>query len=158
VLVTSSGKESADYIFKLCDMGQAHGSITTKVATNLSTGIRGNCQRKGTISFEAPEVFENARKTTKSDVYSFAMFMYELAYPTNSHPWSLVFSPDLLADTLSALIIQKVKDQQRPPVQENSPYTKLMQDCWKQNPESRPAILEIRQRIISLRVTIITYF
>ena len=139
-------------------MGQAHGSITTKVATNLSTGIRGNRQRKGTVSFEAPEVFENARKTVKSDVYSFAMFMYELAYPTNSHPWSQVFSPDLLADTLSALIIQKVKDQQRPPVQEDTPYSKLMQDCWQQNPGLRPVILEIRQRIISLRVRIIIIY
>jgi hypothetical protein len=69
-------------------MGQAHSQITFQIALrSSSTGSF----KKGTTSFEAPEVFLEKTKTFQFDIYSFAMVMYEMLYPDISFPWENVF-------------------------------------------------------------------
>ena len=47
--------DEEDWIFKLCDMGPAHMAMTTKL-TNSTTSKSCSKNRRGTVSFEAPEV------------------------------------------------------------------------------------------------------
>jgi serine/threonine protein kinase len=70
-------------------MGQAHNQITSWIA--LRSSSTGSI-KKGTTSFEAPEVFLEKTKTFQSDIYSFAMVMYEMLYPDISFPWEKEFS------------------------------------------------------------------
>lgn len=84
--------------------------------------------RTGTISFEAPEVFLQNSKTTKSDIYSFAMVMYELLFPDYNYPWEILFAVGG-PDTISSAIIDAVKSGKRPVFTEKSAYTELMIHC-----------------------------
>lgn len=71
--------DEGDFIFKLGDFGQAHAALTSKLGTSMSV-VNGSSSRRGTISFEAPEVFLNGTKTTASDIYAFAMIVYEISH------------------------------------------------------------------------------
>lgn len=147
VLVTGSGD---DIFFKLGDFGSAHALLTSKLSTANMTARMLPSSRNGTTPFEAPEVFVTFKKTTKSDIYSFAMIMYELQHPTLSHPWESVFGNQVRVDTLSALIMEAVKKGERPPVNGESPFTSLMRKCWDSSPESRPDAFDLNKQIVLL--------
>ena len=146
VLVTGSGHE---VFFKLGDFGSAHAQLTSKLTTANMTAISTQ-SRAGTTPFEAPEVFKNYQKTSKSDIYAFSMIMYELQFPKLAHPWESVFGTEVRIDTLSALIITAVQRGERPPVKNESPYTHLMKKCWDNLPENRPTAFELKNEIVEL--------
>jgi serine/threonine protein kinase len=105
----------------------------------------------GTTFFEAPEVFFDKPKTLKSDIYSVGMIMYELLYPSLSHPWATTFHTGI-PETIRAAIENAVKSGKRPPVEETSTYTALMQLCWDQNSEKRPSSNDFNLAIIQIEV------
>lgn len=78
------------------------------------------------------------------------MIMYELQHPTLAHPWESVFGTQVRVDTLSALIMEAVKIGERPPVNDESPYTCLMRKCWDASPENRPEALDLKKLIVLL--------
>ena len=63
VLVT--GEKPEDFVFKLCDLGKSHATITTRIGVMSSTR-NPNRTKAGTVAFEAPEVFTARIKTVKT--------------------------------------------------------------------------------------------
>lgn len=114
--------------------------------------------RIGTTSFEAPEVFFGIPKTFKSDVYSFGMIMYELLYPNLAHPWASTFITGI-PETISAAIGNAVKCGKRPPVEEESRFTRLMKTCWDEDPDERHNASDLNMEIVLIKVhTTRSYF
>ncbi len=147
------GSQPKEMNFKLCDMGRAHQQLTSRFAmTSTNTFTNSNKKRiqQGTVSFEAPEVFLQQIKTFESDIYSFAMVMYELLHPTLCHPWEAVFSCGS-PDTIRLSIIAAVKSGKRPPVTEITPYTILMKKCWADRPDQRPSPTELQPLILDVK-------
>ena len=60
--VLVSENEKGDYVFKLCDMGQTHAILISKLATNMSANRSTKVTKVGTVPFEAPEFFLTAPK------------------------------------------------------------------------------------------------
>ncbi len=154
---TGSGEE--DYCFKLCDVSQNHIEMTTKLTNTMSSANRHETvkkSRRGTISFESPEVFKSGKITFKSDVYAFAMVMHELLYPENSFPWASVYSGGKV-DTISFLIIESVNRGERPKLLDSdyeSSYCKLMRKAWSQDPNYRPNASYLKEKIEDIYLVI----
>lgn len=147
------GHEPNEVQFKLCDMGQAHQQVTSRFTMTSTISHSMDVHQKriklGTVSFEAPEVFMKQIKTCESDIYAFAMVMYELLHPDIYHPWGKVFSCGS-HDVIKLSIIDAVKSGKRPPVLEVSAYITLMETCWDQDPGRRPTPTELKRHISDL--------
>ena len=147
VLVT--GVNEDDFYFKLGDFGKAHAALSTRISTNTSLANNSIRKKTGTISFEAPEVFLLRQKTEKSDIFAFAMVMYELINEELEYPWQNVFGSCLNSEALSASILAAVTKGERPPVTGDSPYIKLMKMCWESDPKRRPEAIQLSEEIVS---------
>lgn len=114
----------------------------------------GHVNKAGTVSFEAPEIFENFPKNEASDVYSFRMLMYELLFPSIGHPWESVCKSSN-PQVVSASIMQAVKCGRRPPVEDslsNDHFIVTIKKCWDEDPKNRPLIPSIILDIQNLQV------
>lgn len=129
-------------------MSQAHSQITSRIALRSSTI---GSFKKGTTSFEAPEVFLEKTKTFQSDIYSFAMVMYKMLYPDISFPWEKEFSCGSVL-TVTSGIMDAVLMGKKPYLNERTPYTEIMVMCWDQKPEERPDPSVLRVHLSQLMV------
>ncbi|PKY44373.1 kinase-like protein, partial [Rhizophagus irregularis] len=95
----------------------------------------------GTIQYVAPEILKNQKEimTTSSDVYSFAMIMWEVS--SGNRPYDDYNGADLSEDI--------IKNNLRPEIMPGTPqrYSKIMRECWDDNPEKRPDIKSIQDEI-----------
>ncbi|ELP94003.1 map3k delta-1 protein kinase, putative [Entamoeba invadens IP1] len=89
----------------------------------------------GTLAWMAPEILMRKGQTTKSDVYSFAIVMWEFLARKEPYP-----------DIPRFHLIEKVGEiGLRPDIPPNNhiTYCELMQRCWEQDPNLRPDFSEI---------------
>lgn len=99
------------------------------------------------MSFEAPEVFLHGTKTALSDIYSYAIIIYKLLYPSYGHPWESEFSSNgIRLEAFTLCIIESVKRGYRPFVREEdlSSYTEVMKMCWAQESGGRPKPTQLK--------------
>eukprot|EP00727_Mastigamoeba_balamuthi_P012937 m51a1_g8266 putative serine threonine kinase (1615) ;mRNA; r:28556-34364 len=111
---------------KLSDFGLAAIKSTSKTMTVC-----------GTVAWMAPEVLVSSDYSEKSDVYGFAMVMYEIL--TRHYPF--------LGTQVMALV-PKIVGGQRPMVPADlagycADYVALMKLCWAPAPQDRPGFREI---------------
>ena len=90
-----------------------------------------------TPGFMAPEFIDDYKSNQNSfslDVYAFGMTLFILI--TENNPFAYQKPKDILA---------KIKSGNRPqfPQNINKNWMKLINKCWKQNPEERPSFEEI---------------
>lgn len=94
----------------------------------------------GTPIYTAPELFldEEAPLSTKADVYSFGIILWELV--TCETPY-----PDI--NDLKEVYDEIVVNGKRPPIPENCPIklAQLMEQCWHPDPHTRPSFASILQ-------------
>ncbi|KAG9389962.1 Protein tyrosine kinase [Carpediemonas membranifera] len=120
---------------KIADFG------TSKISNIVRTATVGG---QMTLFWSAPERFRYQWVDEKSDVYSFAMVMYEIL--TGKAPWA----DDLIGDTESFVL--GVINGKRPsiPGGVNSEYKKLMERCWAGEASARPSFGEISEILTRL--------
>eukprot|EP00981_Chlorochromonas_danica_P010235 scaffold3058_cov165-Ochromonas_danica.AAC.26 len=108
------------FVAKIGDWGSARAVALTG-AKNMTHGV-------GTACWLSPEVINNAHFSKFSDVYAFGIILWE------------VYTRQEIYEGLSAAqIIAKVaNDGLRPNVPRDCPWSKIMTDCWKQEPVGRP--------------------
>ena len=113
---------------KIADFGLATGANMSKM--NTQTAAAGNA---GTQAYKAPECFNN-EFTTKSDVYAFAIIVWELL--TADMPWK---------NLSESAILRKVDNGERPaiPDKANRGLTIIAGKCWAQSPADRPSFEEL---------------
>lgn len=95
--------------------------------------------------WDAPETFGGGTRTLKTDVWSFAMVMFELF--TGKRPWHEY--PRGLNNVKPALHRNPEVRPERPEdeIMATDDVWALMQDCWKTNPDERPDFAEIHTRL-----------
>lgn len=98
----------------------------------------------GTPAYMSPEVISERPYTQKSDVYSFAILMFEIINGTEPYPdlktQYLIFSGVVdgnLRPQFSSAVRQTV----------SSSLIDLIEDCWSNDPERRPNFDEIYQKL-----------
>ncbi|KAF7337163.1 Adenylate cyclase [Mycena venus] len=127
VLVARSGRAV------LADFGLA-SVADSKVLRSTSNG-----QRAGTARWQAPELFQGGRNSFASDVYAFSCVCYE------------IFTGDIpFRDSANdCAVIWTVMQGQRPRRSLSVPDSvwDLMEECWKANPEARPAAKQMVSRL-----------
>ncbi|KAK8839039.1 hypothetical protein M9Y10_032505 [Tritrichomonas musculus] len=112
------------FLPKICDF-----------TTSKSCGEKINDTVQQTTAYiMAPEAIEGNNDLQASDVYSFAIVMYEI-----------VTGDDPYGDSSMYSIIQKVMDGERPAFKTQIPdcYRRLIEKCWSQKPEDRPTFNQI---------------
>ncbi len=135
ILVFSLEPKSPVHI-KLTDFGTSRFISDDKMTVTKNVG---------TISYMAPEALgRNPRIDKSADVYSFAILMWEVMFeqqPFSEFQWD-------------SAIEQHVKEGKRLPLDTNmsinSSLVRLIEDCWKQDPASRPQINSVVERLSSL--------
>ncbi|KAK3266446.1 hypothetical protein CYMTET_24936 [Cymbomonas tetramitiformis] len=126
----------------LCDFGLSTVKLDVQSTVGGSTLASMATQKHGggTLNWKAPELFEQESDVTKqSDVYAFAMVMYELV--ARKYPFQGL--PDM---RVLQLVVDK---QERPkiPTSVLQPYAELMTECWAQDPMKRPSFSEVEKRL-----------
>jgi len=103
-----------------------------------------------TAPFTAPELIDNAKKTTESDVYSFAMVMVEFTLPECSHPWEgEMVSCDLIyyhvrKGNRPSIDLEKMKDLT---ANDQDKCLSLLEKCRSQCLDDRPSMVEVCEKL-----------
>eukprot|EP00602_Paraphysomonas_sp_CaronLab_P007860 CAMPEP_0185032518 /NCGR_PEP_ID=MMETSP1103-20130426/20669_1 /TAXON_ID=36769 /ORGANISM="Paraphysomonas bandaiensis, Strain Caron Lab Isolate" /LENGTH=964 /DNA_ID=CAMNT_0027568451 /DNA_START=200 /DNA_END=3094 /DNA_ORIENTATION=+ len=120
------------YKAKIGDWGSARAIALTKEKT-LTQGV-------GTACWLAPEVIVNAHYSKESDVYAFAIVLWE------------VFTRQEVYPRLNAAqIIAKVaNDGLRPAMPFDCPWESLMRKCWSHAPGDRPSFAHIMSELSTI--------
>ncbi len=96
----------------------------------------------GVVPYISPEIFQGKKYTKASDIYSFSMIMWEVM--TGRRPfWNRIHDVELIIEICDGI---------RPPIVTNAPegYIKLMQECWDSDPNKRPSIVDIEDKLINI--------
>ena len=122
-LLTAEGRvKVVDFGLSRCE--ELRTQMTSTIAMNL----------KGTPAFMAPEMLEEQTFTEKSDVYSFAIVLWEIW--SRRSPWA--------TDPPAIVISRVVLKRARPPVPKMpTDLRELMCRCWAHKPDDRPTFSEI---------------
>ncbi|KAH3767007.1 serine/threonine protein kinase [Pelomyxa schiedti] len=129
-----------DPIIIHCDIKPANllvdSKLNCKVADfGMSIFAEGSKRVSSSVQWAAPEVLNKAPYTTKSDVYSYGISLWE------------IFTRERLYENMNAFtVIHKVTKENLRPVIPSSviePVAKLMQSCWSVVPDLRPSFAEI---------------
>ena len=122
---------------KVTDFGLSKSESLNTAATQSTMGGGG---AKGTPSYMAPELLEDNLFDEKSDVYSFAIVIWEIW--DGGVPWH---------GLKPVQITRKVVDKrERPPPPEGAPtdLVALMQRCWAHEPDARPTFAAIKAELL----------
>ena len=104
------------------------------VADGISAISPAYSSEEGTPAFMAPELFEDNTFTEKSDVYSYAVVLWEIY--DRGIPW---------AGLKPQQILYKLIKEQRLDVPKSMPrdLSSLMERAWAQDPDARPSFADI---------------
>jgi serine/threonine protein kinase len=96
----------------------------------------------GTVSHMAPELLQDKHMSKATDVYSFAVLLWEIAAQGES-PFSGIDAVDVITAV--------VKHDLRPKFAENAfrPLIQLATRCWHADPHERPGFDEIGEELIT---------
>lgn len=93
------------------------------------------------VKWAAPEVINYNRFSTKSDVWSFGIILWEI--------WSLGMKPYPGMDNIT--VMDKVSSgyrMMRPPLAVHDLHDTMM-DCWHSDPDARPTFADLYERLAS---------
>ncbi|CAP30122.2 Protein CBG10819 [Caenorhabditis briggsae] len=117
-------------IVKIADFGMCRNTSVYKVDLNKPTNIR----------WLAPEVWEIGETRANTDIYAFAVMMwefFEIPYDTPYSAWK------------GYVVKQKTRGGYRLPTPKGMPpeMEKIMQECWHVDPSQRPTATELKEKL-----------
>lgn len=123
-----------DWTTKVCDFGLSRFSTTTNMATFY--------QLRGTMNYCAPETFEGKQYTTKSDIYSIGILLWEMLYRCITGEYQRPYGEFPHLTQPLQIIIQVAHQKLRPTIPNEEecykPLVDLIKTCWDPNPDERP--------------------
>ena len=110
--------------------------LLTKIHAIESMTFQSSIGVKGTPSHSSPELLESGEYSKSSDVYAFALIVFELM--TLEVPFKNI-------NTINGLYNEVVTLGKRPQFNVNvaESYRRLIESCWSQNPLERPSFDDI---------------
>lgn len=101
--------------------------------------------RTGSYMYMAPEMYKELAYSEKVDVFSFGVIMYELM----ARYQMVCAVSNLGSESEIEQYAEKVSQGYRPPIPQNwpEPLRELVADCWHQEPETRPTMSRIKERL-----------
>ncbi|EFA80155.1 hypothetical protein PPL_06977 [Heterostelium album PN500] len=111
----------------------------------LSTRFKQHLDKKttmtpvGTPCWTAPEVLRNDPYTEKADIFSYAIVLWELVTREDPYQGMPTFQ----------IVISVGQHKLRPivPPHVSAPFTRLITECWSEDPSQRPSFQEIVKRL-----------
>lgn len=133
-----------DWSAKVCDFGLSRFNT----GSNLSTLAK--C--RGTYAYIAPEVYNCEKFTTKSDIYSVGVILWELAYRTITAKYLRPFGEFKHLQFDFQILIQACKMNLRPTIPPNTPQSlvDLITQCWAPERDSRLEAVEVFDRLTKI--------
>jgi len=126
-----------DYCVKVGDFGLSRFNTVSN-----GTTLGNLC---GTMSHCAPEVFTGDKFTTKSDIYSLGMVLWEMCERTATGVYSAPFKefPFIMIDI--QIIIQASQKHLRPTIHKDVPeaFAEMIKKCWDPDPAVRPEAAQL---------------
>ncbi|KAF9528867.1 kinase-like domain-containing protein [Crepidotus variabilis] len=124
-----------DHKALICDFGLSHLKDQTMSTSTMHT-------IQGTLNYMAPEYLDGAPIDYPADIYSFAMTAWQIY--TGLVPFS-----DVPQRAFYRVVIDR---EERPeyPNSMSSPLWVLVQECWDQDPKSRPTFLEVEASLLPM--------
>jgi serine/threonine protein kinase len=128
-------------IMKIADFGMA------KIKANVESTAAQMTANAGTYHWMAPEVLGGNSYNEKVDIYSFGIVMFETLYR------EIPFEDTGLDGMKVAVAVSKGKRPNLEFVPKSCPIdlVALMQTCWDQNPEKRPTMEQVIEKLKSIR-------
>lgn len=110
-------------------------------------------QLRGTYAYLAPESYQGQEFTTKSDVYSLAIILWELVNRLITGEYKRPYEDLKHLRFDYQIIIQTAKNGLRPVVHASCPppLTQLMQRGWHVEPQQRPSAEEMRDALLDIQ-------
>ncbi|KAL6078190.1 Ankyrin repeat-containing protein [Balamuthia mandrillaris] len=132
-----------DWSIKVCDFGASR--VEKEDASTLG-------KLRGTYAYCAPEIYFKTKFTTKSDVYSIGIILWEFFVRCLTGKYQKPYSEFPQLTLGFAVIIKTAKSQLRPTVPDNMPteIADLIRKCWHPVPEERPECSEVLSELNAL--------
>jgi serine/threonine protein kinase len=129
---------------QVCDFGLAKLRRGTLLATAAATASTAGLA--GTPAYLAPEIFEGRAATEKSDVFSFAVLLWECV--TGRQPWEQLNPMQIMY----AVGVQGSR-LPLPDTEAGCPpeLAVLVGQCWDESPAARPAFREVLARLQAMQ-------
>jgi len=129
---------------KVCDFGLSRFDT----ASNMETLAK----MRGTMAYCAPEVYFGEQFSTKSDVYSIGIILWELAARTINGRYERPFAEYKNLHFDFQIIIQTAKKQLRPTIPPTTPQglVDIIKACYNHTASERPSALEVLNRLRDL--------
>ncbi|ELU17132.1 hypothetical protein CAPTEDRAFT_146577, partial [Capitella teleta] len=101
----------------------------SKLRHDADVAAKNATVKQGTPAWMSPELLQSGQISTKADVYSFGIILWEMLTRLNPYEGSTSFQ-----------IIDKTRKGHRPVIPESCPENleSLIRACWAQNPALRP--------------------
>jgi len=118
------------------------------VDDNLSTLMK----LRGTYAYCAPEIYLGGQASTRSDVFSIGIILWEIVTRCASGDYIRPYSEYKNFVLDFQIIIQVAKNNVRPTIHPSTPkvFSSLIQQCWDTDPEKRIGCVEILDRLSAL--------
>eukprot|EP01128_Nolandella_sp_AFSM9_P012045 TRINITY_DN890_c0_g1_i1.p1 TRINITY_DN890_c0_g1~~TRINITY_DN890_c0_g1_i1.p1 ORF type:complete len:876 (-),score=156.31 TRINITY_DN890_c0_g1_i1:1075-3504(-) len=130
---------------KLADFGL---SRFTQQSNSMSTLGK----LRGTYCYTAPEIYWANPYTTKSDVYSLGVVLWEFSYRVLTGSYSAPYSEFTHISFDFQIIIQAAKKNLRPTIPPNCPpaLLEVITGLWIDQPDARPEVYQLEEVIVKL--------
>ncbi|GAM24730.1 hypothetical protein SAMD00019534_079050 [Acytostelium subglobosum LB1] len=112
---------------------------------------------KGKFMYSPPELFFSKKYSTKSDVYSYSIVLWELIQRCINGSYQVPFS-HLKLDYDFQIIHHTAKYNKRPLVDETKvplPIQQLLKQCWDADPQNRPDLDTVIKSLESFKTKIV---
>ncbi|GAM18909.1 hypothetical protein SAMD00019534_020840 [Acytostelium subglobosum LB1] len=128
---------------KVCDFGLSR--------FNTGSNMETLAKMRGTLAFCAPEIYFNEQFSTKCDVYSIGIILWELVTRVVHSRYERPFSEFSNLHHDYQIIIQTAKKGLRPTMPDCPPkFAQLIKECWDGQPDKRPNCAAILKRLAEL--------
>jgi serine/threonine protein kinase len=130
-----------DWTIKVCDFGASRLDTPTETVT---LG-----KMRGTYAYCAPELYFGTRFTTKSDVYSISIILWELFSRVLTGKYARPYSEYPQVTLGFTVIIKAAKNNLRPTIPSSmpAPIKELIENCWDPEPTNRPDCETVLKRL-----------
>eukprot|EP01104_Vermistella_antarctica_P020418 TRINITY_DN8720_c0_g1_i1.p1 TRINITY_DN8720_c0_g1~~TRINITY_DN8720_c0_g1_i1.p1 ORF type:complete len:552 (+),score=95.39 TRINITY_DN8720_c0_g1_i1:402-2057(+) len=143
---------------KICDFGLARATEVVDGETGVVGPAEGGADQggmstlgklRGTYQYTAPEVYFGKTYTTKADIFSTAVILWELVQRAITGKYEQPFAefPHLVFDF--QVLIQVAKNNLRPTLPKNTPdhFRAVINRCWDTEPDKRPEVGQLLEAI-----------